>query len=149
MGLQVAFGALFQGGWERVRFSPAGRAASRKRIGLRLPIESLPRSPIAGILLKDWHTVIRDPRWRTGTLVSLIALGLPAMLLFAGDPLARSAHLTRFWFGMLPVPYLAFLSAASKAPRRSPTRAATWRSCARRRLAWGACWWPSCSADWR
>jgi hypothetical protein len=39
----------------------------------------------------------------------LIALGLPAMLLFAGDPLARSAHLLRFWFGMLPVPYLAFL----------------------------------------
>jgi hypothetical protein len=109
IGLQVAFGALFQGGWERVRFSPAGRAASRKRIGLRLPVEALPRSPIAGILLKDWHTVIRDPRWRTGTLVSLIALGLPAMLLFAGDPLARSAHLMRFWFGMIPVPYLAFL----------------------------------------
>jgi hypothetical protein len=108
-GLQLAFGALFQGGWERVRFSPAGRASSRKRIGLRLPVEALPRSPIAGILLKDWHTVIRDPRWRTGTLVSLIALGLPAMLLFAGDPLARSAHLTRFWFGMVPVPYLAFL----------------------------------------
>jgi hypothetical protein len=76
---------------------------------LRLPVEALPRSPIAGILLKDWHTVIRDPRWRTGTLVSLIALGLPAMLLFAGDPLARSAHLMRFWFGMIPVPYLAFL----------------------------------------
>jgi hypothetical protein len=74
-----------------------------------LPVEALPRSPIAGILLKDWHTVIRDPRWRTGTLVSLIALGLPAMLLFAGDPLARSAHLMRFWFGMIPVPYLAFL----------------------------------------
>ncbi|HEY1298266.1 MAG TPA: hypothetical protein VGJ60_34735 [Chloroflexota bacterium] len=108
-GLQVAFGALFQGGWERVRFSPAARTSSRKRFGLRLPVEALPRSPIAGILLKDWHTVIRDPRWRTGTLVSLIALGLPAMLLFAGDPLARSAHLTRFWFGMIPVPYLAFL----------------------------------------
>jgi hypothetical protein len=108
-GFQVAFGGLFQGGWERVRFSPAGHSASRKRLGLRLPVATLPRGPIAGILLKDWHTVIRDPRWRTGTLVSLIALGLPAMLLFAGDPLARSAHLMRFWFGMLPVPYLAFL----------------------------------------
>ncbi|MBV9326737.1 MAG: hypothetical protein JO352_23505 [Chloroflexi bacterium] len=108
-GLQVAFNALFQGGWERARFSPAGRSSTRRRVGLRLPVESLPRSPVVGILLKDWHTVIRDPRWRTGTLVSLIALGLPAMLLFAGDPLARSAHLMRFWFGMLPVPYLAFL----------------------------------------
>ncbi|MBV9582630.1 MAG: hypothetical protein JO057_28940 [Chloroflexi bacterium] len=108
-GLQVAFDGLFQGGYERVRFSPAGHSAAKKRIGVRLPIEALPRSPILGILLKDWHTVIRDPRWRTGTLVSLIALGLPAMLLFAGDPLARSTHLIRFWFGMLPVPYLAFL----------------------------------------
>jgi hypothetical protein len=108
VALQLAFSGLFQPGWERVRFSTSP-SATRKRIGLRLPIDALPRTPVAGILLKDWHTVIRDPRWRTGTLVSLIALGLPAMLLFAGDPLARSAHLTRFWFGMLPVPYLAFL----------------------------------------
>ncbi len=109
VGLQVAFGGLFQPGWERVRFSSGAPTTGRRRIGVRLPVEALPRSPVAGILLKDWRTVIRDPRWRTGTLVSLIALGLPAMLLFAGDPLARSAHLMRFWFGMLPVPYLAFL----------------------------------------
>jgi hypothetical protein len=108
-GLQLAFGGLFQPGWERVRFSTGSSMTRKRRIGLRLPLDALPRTPIAGILLKDWHTVIRDPRWRTGTLVSLIALGLPAMLLFAGDPLARSAHLMRFWFGMLPVPYLAFL----------------------------------------
>ncbi len=108
IGLQLAFGGLFQPGWERVRFS-TGTSPTRRRIGLRLPVDALPRTPVAGILLKDWHTVVRDPRWRTGTLVSLIALGLPAMLLFAGDPLARSAHLMRFWFGMLPVPYLAFL----------------------------------------
>ncbi|MBV9131950.1 MAG: hypothetical protein JO318_04605, partial [Chloroflexi bacterium] len=57
----------------------------------------------------DWRTVLRDPRWRTGTLVSLVALGLPAMVLFAGDPFLRSAHVMRFWFGMVPVPYLAFL----------------------------------------
>jgi hypothetical protein len=111
VGLQLAFGGLFQSGWERVRFSAGTRSTSklRRRIGFRLPVDALPRSPMTGILLKDWHTVIRDPRWRTGTLVSLIALGLPAMLLFAGDPLARSTHLLRFWFGMLPVPYLAFL----------------------------------------
>jgi hypothetical protein len=109
VGLQVAFAGLYQGGWERVRFSPAARASARPRLRLRLPVPALPGSPIIGILLKDWRTVIRDPRWRTGTLVSLLALGLPAMVVFAGDPFVRSAHVARFWFGMLPVPYLAFL----------------------------------------
>lgn len=82
-----------------------------RRLGLHLPAPALalPRTPIAGILLKDWRSVIRDPRWRTGTLIGLIALGLPAMLLFAGEPFARSTPLVRFWFGMVPVPYLAFL----------------------------------------
>jgi hypothetical protein len=108
-GLQVAFAGLYQGGWERVRFSPARSASARPRLRLRLPMPSLPGSPVAGILLKDWRTVIRDPRWRTGTLVSLLALGLPAMVVFAGDPFVRSAHVMRFWFGMVPVPYLAFL----------------------------------------
>ena len=61
------------------------------------------------MLQKDWRTLLRDPRWRTGALISLVALGLPAVVLFAGDPLARASHLMRFWFGMLPVPYLAYL----------------------------------------
>lgn len=107
VGMQRAFAGMYQSGWERVRFSPAVRPSARQR--LRLPLPALPRSPIAGIVLKDWRSVIRDPRWRTGTLVSLVALGLPAMVLFAGDPFARSAHVMRFWFGMVPVPYLAFL----------------------------------------
>jgi putative ABC exporter len=107
VALQRGFAWLYQGGWERVRFSPVRRASARPR--LHIPSLALPRSPIAGILLKDWRTVVRDPRWRTGTLVSLVALGLPAMVLFAGDPFARSAHVMRFWFGMVPVPYLAFL----------------------------------------
>jgi hypothetical protein len=109
VGLLVAFGELYQGGWERVRFSLAARRAPKRRILPRLHVGALPRTPIADILLKDWRIIVRDPRWRTGTLVSLIALGLPAMLIFAGDPLARAEHVTRFWFGMLPVPYLAFL----------------------------------------
>jgi hypothetical protein len=108
-GLQAAFAGLYQGGWERVRFSPARPASARPRFRLRLPTPSLPGSPVAGILLKDWRTVIRDPRWRTGTLVSILALGLPAMVILAGDPFVRSAHQMRFWFGMVPVPYLAFL----------------------------------------
>ena len=106
LALQLGFASLFQGGWERVRFSGA---RSARRRGIRLPAPALARTPIAGILLKDWRTVIRDPRWRTGTLVSLVALGLPALVLFAGEPFARTAHLVRFWVGMLPVPYLAFL----------------------------------------
>jgi hypothetical protein len=64
---------------------------------------------MVGILQKDWRTLVRDPRWRTGALVSLIALGLPVMVLFTSDPLVRSGHMLRFWFGMLPVPYLAYL----------------------------------------
>ena len=108
-GMQLAFAGLYQGGWERVRFSPAVRKSAAPRFGVRLPALGLSRSPIGGILLKDWRTVLRDPRWRTGTLVSLVALGLPAMVLFAGDPFLRSAHVMRFWFGMVPVPYLAFL----------------------------------------
>jgi hypothetical protein len=106
VALQLAFAALFQGGWERVRFS-ATRPARRR--GIRAGALLVPHTPVAGILLKDWRTVIRDPRWRTGTLVSLVALGLPALLLFAGEPFTRSAHVLRFWVGMLPVPYLAFL----------------------------------------
>ena len=107
VALQLAFAGLYQGGWERVRFSPPRRPSAKSRLRLSAPV--MPRSPIAGILLKDWRTVLRDPRWRTGTLVSLVALGLPAMVVFAGDPFVRSAHVMRFWFGMVPVPYLAFL----------------------------------------
>jgi hypothetical protein len=69
-----------------------------------------PTGPLLGVLQKDWRTLIRDPRWRTGALVSLVALGLPAMVLFVGDPFGRTGpHAARFWFGMLPVPYLAYL----------------------------------------
>ena len=111
MAMQLAFGGLFQGGWERVRFmavrGPRRRGPRLPR--LSTPGLSTPATPLAGILLKDWRTVIRDPRWRTGTLVSLVALGLPALLLFTAEPFARSAHVLRFWIGMIPVPYLAFL----------------------------------------
>jgi hypothetical protein len=65
---------------------------------------------VLGLLQKDWRILSRDPRWRTGALVTLIALGLPAtMVIFASDPFARSGHALRFWFSMLPVPYLAYL----------------------------------------
>ena len=103
----LAFDGLFPGGWERLRYSNPSRSSRRARWGLAL--SAAPRGPIVGMLQKDWRTLVRDPRWRTGALVSLLALGLPVMVLFASDPLARSAHMFRFWFGMLPVPYLAYL----------------------------------------
>jgi hypothetical protein len=69
-----------------------------------------PAGPILGLLQKDWRTLVRDPRWRTGALINLVALGLPAtMVIFASDPFARQTHALRFWFSMLPVPYLAYL----------------------------------------
>jgi hypothetical protein len=61
------------------------------------------------VLQKDWHMLARDPRWRTGALISIVALGLPGLLVLSADPFARSDHAVRFWLGMLPVPYLAFL----------------------------------------
>jgi hypothetical protein len=70
--------------------------------------------PIVGLLQKDWRTLVRDPRWRTGALISLIALGLPAMLLFAGEPFVRTPPGLRFWIGLIPVPYLAYLFGSSQ-----------------------------------
>ena len=98
------FDALYVGGWERVRFTPP-RLQPAKPHTRRLTVSG----PIAGVLQKDWRMLVRDPRWRTNALISLVALGLPALLLFAGDPFARAQHATRFWVGMLPVPYLAYL----------------------------------------
>jgi hypothetical protein len=101
----LIFDTLFQGGWERVRFSQPARPRGSRHIRSRLSVSG----PIAGLLQKDWRTLLRDPRWRTNALISVVALGLPALLLFAGDPFARAQHATRFWVGMLPVPYLAYL----------------------------------------
>ena len=111
LGTQLAFDTLYQASWERVRFSGARRYASQRRFGIRLPTIGLPENPIMIIALKDWRSITRDPRWRAGTLVSLLALGMPtlALFVFSGDPLAGASHSTRFWLAMLPVPYLAFL----------------------------------------
>jgi hypothetical protein len=100
---QLVFDALFQTGWERVRFSaPKAQKPARRS-------QLVVSGPIVGLLQKDWRTLLRDPRWRTGAIVSVVALSLPALVLLASDPFARAAHTTRFWFGMLPVPYLAYL----------------------------------------
>ena len=107
-GAQLAFESLFAPGWERVRFSGPRRRSSRLRFGRPMPGGG-PSGPIVGLLQKDWRTLVRDPRWRTGALVSLVALGLPSLAVFAGDPFARSGHAVRFWLAMLPVPYLAYL----------------------------------------
>lgn len=107
---QLAFEGLFQGGWERVRFAGPTRRQSVRLGRRRLPGTGVPAGPIVGLLQKDWRTLTRDPRWRTGALVTLIALALPAtMVVFASDPFGRTSHVLRFWFSMLPVPYLAYL----------------------------------------
>lgn len=106
---QMVFDGLFQGGWERVRFGGPTRRQS-VRTNRRLLDTGRPGGPIAGLLQKDWRTLFRDARWRTGALVSLVALGLPAtMVMLAGDPFASTGHALRFWFSMVPVPYLAYL----------------------------------------
>jgi hypothetical protein len=107
-GAQLAFDGLYAAGWERVRFAGPRRRNVPVRFGLRLP-GGPPAGPIVGLLQKDWRTLVRDPRWRTGVVFSLLALALPAMALLAGDPFARTAHSIRFWVAMLPVPYLAYL----------------------------------------
>jgi hypothetical protein len=108
---QLVFEGLFQGGWERVRFAgPTRHQAAWVSRRFHIPGNRVPAGPILGLLQKDWRTLMRDPRWRTGTLVSLVALGLPAMtIILAGDPFPRSEHTLRFWFSMVPVPYLAYL----------------------------------------
>lgn len=106
---QLVYEGVFQGGWERVRFAAPARRQSA-RVSRRFPTTPAPAGPIFGLLQKDWRVLTRDPRWRTGALVTLIALGLPAtMVIFASDPFARTGHAPRFWFSMLPVPYLAYL----------------------------------------
>jgi ABC-2 type transport system permease protein len=108
--MQLAFDHLFQVGWEGVRFSGPARSRVQWRQSVwRPPMLEVSRGAISGLLMKDWRTLIRDPRWRNGTLFSLVALVLPATVLFVGDPFARSPHVMRFWFSMLPVPYLAYL----------------------------------------
>lgn len=114
VGAQLAYDALFQSSWERVRYSAPQRKTKPKK-GHAPGIARASSSPVLAIVQKDWRTLLRDPRWRTGALISVVALGLPAVVLFAGDPLARANHLTRFWFGMLPVPYLAYLIGSQQA----------------------------------
>lgn len=102
---ELAFRCLFGAAWERVRFagsrptSPARARASAAAVN----------GPLLSLLRKDWRTLVRDPRWRTSATISLVALGLPALALVTGDPFGRAAPAVRFWLGLLPVPYLAYL----------------------------------------
>ncbi|MBV9169376.1 MAG: hypothetical protein JOZ81_04755 [Chloroflexi bacterium] len=103
----VTFDGLFQFGWERARFA-APRSAIRAMPRLKTA-QRPPRNPVLGLLQKDWRTLVRDPRWRTGAVISLVALGLPVVAVVTGDPFARLAPGARFWLGLVPVPYLAYI----------------------------------------
>lgn len=102
---QFAFDRLFQFGYERARFA-APRATTRQRTNGK---RAAATGPVLGILLKDWRTLLRDPRWRSSAVISLVALGLPAVAVITGDPFARAEPTARFWLGLLPVPYLAYI----------------------------------------
>jgi hypothetical protein len=104
-----AFERAFQGGWERVRF--AGPRVNRP-LRARWRLDKLPLGgPLVSILHKDMRTLVRDPRWRTSLLISLVALGLPMLVLSVGsDPGPRLSQQARFWIGLFPVPYLAYVA---------------------------------------
>ncbi len=94
----------FQPAWERVRFS-GPRAAGTVRVRWSSA------GPLASMLHKDFRTLVRDPRWRTSLLVGVAALGVPMLLFSAGsDPGARLSPEARFWIGLFPVPYLAYVA---------------------------------------
>ncbi|HEV7664570.1 MAG TPA: hypothetical protein VGQ62_13610, partial [Chloroflexota bacterium] len=68
---ELTYGALFQSAWERVRFS-GGAARGHASHHYRAARWGAPNGPLANVLQKDLRTLVRDPRWRTGALVSLI-----------------------------------------------------------------------------
>jgi hypothetical protein len=105
----IGYERTFQAGWERVRF--AGPRASRPvRFGWRsaaLPLAG----PVLSILQKDVRTLVRDPRWRTSLLISLVALGVPMVVLSAGGETGgRLSQAAQFWIGLFPEPYLAYVA---------------------------------------
>src|SRR5262249_32487179 len=105
----LGFERAFQPSWERVRFAgPRGASA----LAIRWPGPAVPmRGPVMSMLHKDVRTLLRDPRWRTSLLVSVVALGLPMLLISAGtDPGPRASSAIRFWVGLFPVPYLAYVA---------------------------------------
>jgi Putative ATP-binding cassette len=117
---RVAFERSFGVGWERVRFAgPRGAAqpARTPRLAWRTPrlawlgARMSTSSAVLDMLRKDLRVLVRDPRWRTSLLVSLAALGIPVLLFSAGtDAGSRLSAEARFWLGLFPVPYLAYIA---------------------------------------
>jgi len=135
----MAFERSFGVGWERVRFAgPSGARQPARTPWLAWRTPSLARAPglarapwlawrtlwlgwpgdqvsTSGAVLhmfrKDLRVLVRDPRWRTSLLVSLAALGIPVLLFSAGtDAGSRLSPEARFWMGLFPVPYLAYIA---------------------------------------
>jgi hypothetical protein len=90
-----------------VRYTAAPAAGTRRQRGLRgLPVAG----PLAVVLVKDMRTLVRDARWRNGTLIGLVALVAPAVLFSAGAETGpRDASDLRFWVALFPIPYIAYL----------------------------------------
>jgi len=105
----LGFERGFAASWEHVRFSgPRARSRTRRWRHVELPF----RGPLLSILQKDARVLVRDPRWRTSLLIGLAAIGVPMLVLSAAgsDPGARMSPEARFWIGLFPVPYLAYVA---------------------------------------
>ncbi len=122
----VAFERSFAVGWERVRFAGPRAAGARSAWGsgdggglaqrARAPWLTWPSDRVRDggavlhMLRKDLRVLVRDPRWRTSLLVSLAALGLPVLFFSASADSSRLSADARFWTGLFPVPYLAYIA---------------------------------------
>jgi ABC-2 type transport system permease protein len=123
VGSLYAFDRAFQPSWERVRFAAPrsiGKTGKRSGVGWtwRRSLGRLSRrpslkatGPVLTMLQKDLRVLVRDPRWRTSLLVSLVALGVPLLLFSAStDSAGRLSPAARFWVSLFPIPYLAYVA---------------------------------------
>ncbi|HET6316800.1 MAG TPA: hypothetical protein VFG86_10095, partial [Chloroflexota bacterium] len=120
LGSLFAFERSFAASWERVRFTgqPSPKQSARAPKWFAKLSRASRRSDqmrVGGatlhMLRKDLRVLIRDPRWRTSLLVSLAALGVPVLIFSAGsDGGGRLSADARFWIGLFPVPYLAYIA---------------------------------------
>lgn len=112
----LAFDRAFIASWEHVRFAGprtntgTARFGGTARVGRMLGFELPSGGAVAQMLWKDLRVLMRDPRWRTSMIVSVAALGLPVLLFSAGTDSPRLSPEARFWSGLFPVPYLAYIA---------------------------------------
>ena len=75
LGMQLAFAGLYQGGWERVRFSPAAPSNAKRwlNVGWRLPAPGLAHTPIGLIIQSFAFVLVLVAAWLTPAPLRLAA----------------------------------------------------------------------------